>query len=337
VATHVRDLERALAGEGIPVERVDPRHDAPGGDGRLRLLAALARATLRGDVTHLHTNGHNPRSWLLAALAAAPSTVGRSCLLTVHSGLAPPYIRAHARAVRTVCARYRRVVAVNAEIAAALEGAGVPAARVVVAPAFTASSLAFRLDPPGLAAIRRRHRPLVCATVVAGAHEYGADVLFDGFVQVLRRLDASALIVFGPGTRSPGFAAQVRQRGLDGAVHLLGDLDRPRALAVMAASDLFVRPSRADGDALSVREAVALGKRVVASDVGARPPEARLFTAGDPRSLAETIFHAIGTLATTTGTATVPPPDCLPALRTIYYSEGCLPSPRRPARQSQQR
>jgi len=44
---------------------------------------------------------------------------------------------------------------------------------------------------------------------------------------------------------------------------------------------VFVRPTLADGDAVSVREALALGRVVVASAVGERPAAARLFPAGD--------------------------------------------------------
>jgi glycogen(starch) synthase len=50
---------------------------------------------------------------------------------------------------------------------------------------------------------------------------------------------------------------------------------------------VFVRATRADGDALSVREALGLGSRVVASDVGHRPPGCLLFRSGDAGDLAE--------------------------------------------------
>src|SRR2546423_732732 len=98
VATHVHELARALADAGIEVTLVDPRHHR-------RLLLERARA----DFLHLHTNGHNRGSWMLAALCS-----GRHSLLTLHSGLAPAYIAAHRRLTRAICARYRRVIAVNA-------------------------------------------------------------------------------------------------------------------------------------------------------------------------------------------------------------------------------
>jgi glycosyltransferase involved in cell wall biosynthesis len=324
VATHLRELERTLSAHAVPVRVVDPRHDAPGGDGRPRLLAQLAAATARGDLIHLHTNGHNRMSWTVAALGSAPSSAGRPCVLTLHSGLAPAFIAAHPSLVRAVCARYTFVVAVNAELAAALDRAGVPHARVVVAPAFTSASLAFRLPPPGLQRIRRQHPLLLASAVVAGAHEYGADVLLDAFVHVHQTFDASALLIYGPGTGTPAFADEVRRRGLERAVYLLGELDRERALAVAAASDLFIRPSRADGDAISVREAVALETPVIASDVGCRPVEAHLFSVGDSRNLAEKVFHVVGNRSASVGSRTTSTPDCMPTLLSIYHRCGVL-------------
>ncbi len=312
VATHCRELARALDAAGVRCELIDPRRVGPDGrDGRPRLVVRLLLAHLRRELIHVHTNGHNRGSWTLAALCAAGHR-GPS-LLTLHSGLAPDYIRAHARACRLVAARYDHVVAVNAEIAAALAGAGVPSSRIVVAAAFTPASLAFRLSPPGLAQIRRAH-PLLVASALAPGPEYGAAVLFDAFALVRARRADAGLVVYGPGTRSPALAAAARARGLDGSVYHLGELERHHALAVVAAADLFVRPTLADGDAISVREAIALGRPVVASAVGARPAEAELFPAGDAAACAELIFQTVAKRLP----ENAPRVDCLPALLRLY-------------------
>jgi len=312
VATHCRELQRALAAAGVAADLVDPRRVGPDGrDGRPRLLARLALAHLRRELVHVHTNGHNRGSWTLAALCAA-GHLGPS-LLTLHSGLAPDYIRAHARLCRHVAARYDRVVAVNAEIAAALSDAGLDPARIVVAAAFTPASLSFRLAPPGLAQIRRAH-PLLIAAALAPGPEYGAAVLLDAFALVRARRPDAGLVVYGPGTRAPALAAAARARGVGGYVHHLGELERHRALAVVAAADLFVRPTLADGDAISVREAIALGRPVVASAVGARPPEAALFPAGDAAACAEQIFQTVSKRLP----ENTPRVDCLPTLLQLY-------------------
>jgi glycogen(starch) synthase len=316
VATHCRELSRALESAGLRVDLVDPRRVGPdGSDGRGRLLARLGLARLRRELVHVHTNGHNRGSWILAALCGAGHT-GPS-LLTLHSGLAPDYIRKHPRRCRLIAARYSRVIAVNAEIAAALRDAGLDPARIVIAAAFTPSSLSLRLAPPGLAQIRRAH-PLLIACALAPGLEYGAAVLLDAFAMVRARRPDAGLVLYGPGTRAPSLAAAARARGLDGSVHHLGELERPRALAVVAAADLFVRPTLADGDAISVREAIALGCPVVASAVGARPPEANLFPAGDAAACAEMIFQSLAKRLP----EHAPRVDCLPTLLDLYARVG---------------
>jgi glycosyltransferase involved in cell wall biosynthesis len=316
VATHCRELQRALEWSGLSVEVLDPRRRGPdGSDGRTRLLARLLWARARRDLVHLHTNGHNRGSWRLAGLCAALAPAPR--LLTLHSGLAPPFVRSHNKLVRLICGRYTQLIAVNQEIAAALIDAGVAPARIAVVPAFTPAALAFRLPPPGLAQLRRRH-PLLLACALAPGPEYGAMVMLDAFKIVHAHNNQAGLILFGPGTHDPALAVAVRARGLAGAVHQLGELARERALAIVAACDAFVRPTLADGDAISVREALALGRPVVASAVGARPAGARLFAAGDAAACAELLFHTVAQRLPERS----PPVDCLPALMSIYQRLG---------------
>jgi glycogen synthase len=316
VATHCRELQRALLAAGVQAELLDPRRVGPDGrDGRARLLSRLALAHLRRELVHVHTNGHNRGSWTLAALGAA-GHLGPS-LLTLHSGLAPDYIRARARACRLIAARYSHVIAVNPEIAAALVDAGLAPSRIVVEPAFTPASLAFRVPPAGLAQIRRAHS-LLLASALAPGLEYGAAVLLDAFALVRARRPDAGLVVYGPGTRAPALAAAARARGLGDAIHHLGELERHQALAVVAAADLFVRPTLADGDAISVREAIALGRPVVASAVGARPPEAMLFPAGDAAACAEQIFLSLSKRLPENAHRV----DCLPTLLDLYARVG---------------
>ena len=303
VVTHVRELERALSAAGVEVTIVDPRRLGPDGrDGRPRLLWHLARARTRGDLVHLHTNGHNRGSWTLAALCGGPRS-----LLTLHSGLAPAYIREH-RLTQAVARRYAHVIAVNREIADALERES------TVCAAWSPRSLDLRLAPPGLMQLRRRHRPLLACALAPG-HEYGADVLLDAVERLRARLPHLGVVCYGPRTRALG--DEVRRRGLGEVVALFGELARERALAVVAACDVFVRPTRADGDAVSVREALALGRTVVASAVGNRPPGVLTFPSGSAAACAELLFHA----ASTAGVQPIPSTDdSLPALLAIY---GC--------------
>lgn len=55
-------------------------------------------------------------------------------------------------------------------------------------------------------------------------------------------------------------------------------------------SDIVIRPTNTDGDALTIREGLFLGKTVIASDVVLRPNGVKLFKSRDTDSLAQVII-----------------------------------------------
>lgn len=77
------------------------------------------------------------------------------------------------------------------------------------------------------------------------------------------------LQIVGPGNTSyrQSLIEQFRPDG----VEFLGELSHPEAIDLMASCDLFVLPSYTEGFPNAVLEAMALGKAVVATDVGAIP------------------------------------------------------------------
>jgi hypothetical protein len=62
---------------------------------------------------------------------------------------------------------------------------------------------------------------------------------------------------------------------------------------LIAASDIVVRPTNTDGDALTIREGLFLGKTVIASDVVTRPEGTVLFTTRNNEDLKNKITSAI--------------------------------------------
>jgi glycosyltransferase involved in cell wall biosynthesis len=281
VATHLEAIAEALFAHGARAFTVDPHRD------RVGFAAALLFARKRKQLLHLHINGHNRKSWQLALLSG-----GARSILTVHSGLAPAYCRLHPRLVRLATDRYRAVLTVSPEVHAAL-AASVPSERLQLLQPF-APSLPQRIAPVGLRQIRRAHTRLF-ACALADGPEYGAAQLFEALALHRRRCPDDGTVIYGPSTRTAVHAQAVSHRGLVGRVHFLGELARPRALAVVAAADAFLRPTLADGDSLAVREALALRRPVIASRVGHRPPGVQTYPAEDPAALAELLFQPVGT------------------------------------------
>src|SRR5678816_608122 len=112
------------------------------------------------------------------------------CLLTLHSGMAPGYLRslpASQRAMaRLACSFFNRVVCVSPEIRAAILELGVPPERVDVLPAYLGPRKPTISLDKNLAAWLAGHRP-VLSTALFFRPEYGFELLLAGLVRLRRR------------------------------------------------------------------------------------------------------------------------------------------------------
>lgn len=194
---------------------------------------------------------------------------------------------------RAALAPFEEIVAVSQQVKQALtDHAKVSANRVGVCAAFISSEVVAGLAPASFEEVRHPFQPLL-----AYAHHpspvYGRGLLLDALRRFLPEHPRAGLVCFGPGVDSPEFREDVRSRGLEEQVQALGELSHDRALAVIKAADVFVRPTSADGDALSVREALALGTRCVASDVAERPAGVRTFKSGDCEDLVKSLSESL--------------------------------------------
>lgn len=274
----------------------------------------LAGFLREGWTVHVHTSGNNPKSWMVAATAGVRAPRAPR-IITLHSGLLPDYLAASLsrRAfARVALSGYGRVVAVSEAVREALLRCGVPEEKVVTYPAFCGSQVRPGPETPELQAARARRR-----TLLAMAHHpspvYGRKLMFRALRVLANELPGLGLAVFGPGTRSEEFLRDARDAGVGDLLEDLGELDHPQALALMARCDAFIRPTTHDGDAISVREALALGVPCVASDVCARPHGTYTFTAGNAVDLAGQVRHALKS-----GPAQALSPDAGPVLLELY-------------------
>ncbi len=185
------------------------------------------------------------------------------------------------------------VVAVNEHVADQLR-AYVGKTPISVIPAFIPPTPAEleRLEPEVEAWIRRSGAPLVTFVVyralasVTGRNDvYGLDVVAE-LAERLRAegerirfalLLAQAAVDDEERRYLEATTTRIRLALGDDFLMLVGKPAQP----VIARSSLFLRPTRTDGDAVSVREALGLGVPVVASDVAPRPPGTLLYRAGD--------------------------------------------------------
>jgi glycosyltransferase involved in cell wall biosynthesis len=292
ISVHVENLASQLQQAGTQVEVLDTAHT--------RSLPAfsrkLASLVARGFLLHVHTAGHNEKSWLLAMTGGLARGPLHRNLITLHSGLLPDYLEgvpSRRWAARLALAPYGRVVAVSGAIGQALVEAGVPAQNLVLLPAFSAGAVRPTQPPAAFSTLRSRHAPLL-ACALAPSPIYGSRVLLAALALLGRKLPRVGCAVYGPDLDE--LRPLAKELGVVDRVHVLGELEHGAALALVRDSDAFVRPTLGDGDALSVREALALGVPVVASDAVPRPDGVHPFQSGDPFSLAE-VLERVGSEA----------------------------------------
>jgi glycosyltransferase involved in cell wall biosynthesis len=303
ISIHVWNARAILRGQGVPCEVLNVEPRAPESDeyikisGSAGLALQLARYCANGWTVHTHINGHTPKSWLIALASGMAAQMGAGGVLTIHSGLSPEYLRnasSHRRRLTLLAAlQFNRIVCVNDEIAGTMIGLGVESRKLEILPAFLPQRSGVPAGiPKDTEAWMRAHRP-VLSTALTFRPEYGFDVLVRALKQLKARYPGVGCVVMGNGEDRAAVEKTVKDDGLSAVVRLLGDVDHDLCLTLMSRSDVFVRPTFRDGDSISVREAVALGVPVVASNVGTRPGEVRLFEAGDAAGLCQQVESAL--------------------------------------------
>jgi glycosyltransferase involved in cell wall biosynthesis len=263
-------------------------------------LVQLLRHVWNDWALHVHTNGHNPKSWFIGLACGLAGQLGPGATLTLHSGLAPAYLRSSAgwkrEIARFACVLYDRVTCVNTEIADAVAELGVEANKVQITPAFLPIEVPDVSLPEDIETWLQQRSPVISATMFFRP-EYGFEVLLSAVSRLKERFPGIGCFVMGCGEEHANAEALVERSGLRGCVYLGGDLDHELCLALMARSSVFVRPTFQDGDSISVREALALGVPVVASNVGTRPEAVTLFDAGDVEGLVNAVVRVTSTAA----------------------------------------
>ena len=179
-----------------------------------------------------------------------------------------------------------QIVAVSPHLLQEIGKIGIPAERIHVIPGF--------IPPPDLSAepprkvidFCKQHSPVLAANgqvrKFAGQDMYGMDLL----VEVLKDLRKDypqvglTLSLYGTEILPEEFAEfQRRVAAEDLSNRILIRTEPHEFWPVLKYADLFLRPTRTEGDSSSIREAIFLGVPVIASDTGVgrgrRPPRAR--------------------------------------------------------------
>jgi glycogen(starch) synthase len=326
-AIHVRQLARFLRERGFAVDILNlNRRAAPSDEyrsarsqiGRLRMLWSQPT---RSAVLHLHAIGHNWMSWvIIAAVALTVRLKGITAAITVHSGLFPDYVHAFGPMRRRLggwlLRSFRRVVCVNPDIARAVRRLGIPAPRSVVISPFLGVPAGLMLSAADGALIDRFDPLLVAVGGGDRDPECGLPIVAYACKELVRSNPTLGVLFLGARVgRTIG--PLIEQLGLSERAVCLGEVSHERCLSLLRAADIVVRSTFADGDSLTVREALGLGVPVVASATDYRPNGVVLFRKGDPADLERKLDRVIHERARP-GAIVVASLDVEAALRRLY-------------------
>ena len=253
-------IEAGLRSDGIPVEFLGKR---PGLD--LRMIPRIARvvARFRPDVVHTP---------LYVLKYVLPAAAGRCRVVhTVHN-LAEHEVERLSKVLQAIAFRAGVIpVAIGDAVAESMQKLyRLPARHLIpngipvsdYAPPAGAreevrASLGIPGDAPVFVAVGRLER------------QKNGQSLIEAFASERLRSLGARLLLAGDGELRHQLEAQASARGVRDRVHFLGiRADIPR---VLAAADVFVLASRYEGNPLTVMEAMAAGKPVLATAVGCVP------------------------------------------------------------------
>jgi glycosyltransferase involved in cell wall biosynthesis len=321
VAAHVARLRERLNSRGLSVGILSHYRRPHKTEG---VVAVLNRNPLRywmltrryrSRIVHYH-HSH----WLLlAAVALVARGDDRQFVVTLHGQHVLEDLRSRMPLVAAVnrwaLRQFDHVIAVSREVAAGV-GDCVDRRRVHLIPAFLEPPA---VDPRDLELDREAERFLSegCPTLVIScsqiasigvpADPYGLDVAISAFSAIAPDHPSLRMALFvGRRPRTRGEEAYLRS--LEERIVATGLSDRflMRAevplLPAFRHDVIYVRPTRTEGDAVSVREALLMGVPVVASDVVGRPEGTVL--ASDGEDLADVLRKLLADRATAAAATT---------------------------------
>lgn len=276
----------------------------------------------QGYLIHLMTNGHNAKSWLSACACAIAGIRKRRTVLVFGSGNAPDYMESSNILVKFLIRMSLRLGGIlicrNQEMYEALIRFGAVPSKTNIVTGFLGvnNSLNSKL-PEAIQTFLSHHEPVLGATANLDP-EYGIPLMLEAVEELSTKYPRVGLLVIGPDEKAKDEFTPCKR--LD-HVHFTGPLRNEVVRDVMNHLTIFLRPTYFDGDSLSVREALAQGLPVIASDTGFRPPGALLFTKGRTDELIARIIYVLDNIQhVRAGIVRKGESDSAAALLNIYQS-----------------
>jgi glycosyltransferase involved in cell wall biosynthesis len=266
----IEPLRQGLFDAGVRVHCVPERSGSRlGTAARVWRLASILRQ-YRGCVLHLHLTGHSGGELVLAAARLAGV---RATVRTEHLPPMPPVGNGERRTVQLRDRLMDRVICVSEQTRLDHIRLLNREPRKLVAVANCVDVERFGPDVDGSLARRElglsAEQPVIGTVSRLGEHRKGLNFFLDMAAAVGARFADAAFVIVGDGPLRGELEAQAASLGIADRVVFTGArTDIPRLLAAM---NVFVMPSLYEGGPITVLEAMAMAKPVVATPVGMVP------------------------------------------------------------------
>jgi glycosyltransferase involved in cell wall biosynthesis len=264
---------------------------------------------IRARVVHYH---HSHWAMLLAVALGRPRT-GSRYVLTLHGNDVPGLLESRIPmlrwATRWAISRFDAIIVVNPDIRSAIQDYVDPD-RIEVLPAFLEAPSDESPYDASVEEFLASGRTLLLSAfrvqfLPDGRDLYGLDLAVDAFENLATERPDLRLALF-IAERPSAMKATRYLRALAGRLEQAGLRDRAMILFDLPLTTAFrhevtlVRPTRAEGDALSVREALHALVPVVASDVVDRPAGTSTFASNDATDLRRVLAEVLDSRKETT-------------------------------------
>ncbi len=291
ISVHLERLSHNLSALGIAHQILNESRLSRRDLLSLRTIGPFGYVALVARASHVHIHSTNP--WVRLVHTLTARSLGCKVIQTFHSSRGKTE-----SLLGRLCANLS-----HQNIAVSQAVASKTCQRATVAPAFLAPTEAeFQIEADVAAWIKVQKvagKKVICAnafnTADAGGVEiYGLDLLLEAFSDKAFRSMYAAVICLSIPTPRPDrvrhYRALIAEHNAETDVlFLIGH--RP-FLGIISHSDVFVRPSSTDGDALSLREALWVGTSAVASDAAERPAGTVVFRSRDLGQMKQAIERA---------------------------------------------
>jgi glycosyltransferase involved in cell wall biosynthesis len=253
---------------------------------------------LRYDIAHLHIGG-NLATRLLCLGLLCSLRPGCKTVLSFHSGGYPSSGAGKAAHPRTFCGfvlrRFDRLIGVNRELIDFFHRVGVSPHGTRLIPPHSFPALNGQRNgslPAPLNDFFHCHQPVLIA--VSGLEpQYDLPLQIEVLGGVREKAPSAGLLIIGSGHQQADLRKRIQAKPYADHILMCGDVPHATTLQAIGRSDLMLRTTFYDGDAISVREALHLGTPVIATDNGMRPSGVRLIPPANPSALRRAIEEAL--------------------------------------------